>query len=227
MTTSVPPPFTETLNKINALLLRLDTQLGTTSLSETELSSLTLPSHHSPLATIPLSNTPSPSDDLFNVCDLRVGKILKCEPLPSYTDIYALSVDINEQHPRTIACGLRKHLPPEALLNTSVIVFANLKPKQFGKAFVSQGMLMCANHLRQQFELIQPESSAKPGDKVYIEGTICNANATTPMIPNNKFAKAIELFNTDEQCCVVFNQRRLRTACGFVKARTLKNAHVG
>ena len=217
MTASVQQPFTETLNKINSLLLRLDTQLGTTSLSEAELSS----------TAIPLSNVPSPSDGLFNVCELRVGKILKCEPLPSYTDIYALSVDLNEQHSRTIACGLRKHLPPEALLNASVIVFANLEPKQFGNAFVSQGMLMCANHLRQQFELIQPESSAKPGDKVYIEGTSCDASATTPMIPNDKLAEVIELFSTDEQGCVVFNQRRLRTQCGFIKAKTLKNAHVG
>lgn len=227
MTTSIPQPFRETFTKINTLLLHLDTQLGTTSLTKDELSSLAIPSHYSPLATIPLSTTPSPSDDLFNLCDLRVGKVLRCEPLPSYTDIYALSVDLNEQRPRTIACGLRKHIPAEAIVNTLVIVFANLKPKQFGKDFASHGMLMCANQLRQQFELVQPESTAKPGDIVYMEGMSCNAGGNAAVMPSSKFGKAIEMFSTDEQCCVVFGQRRLRTTCGVVRARTLRNAHVG
>jgi tRNA-binding EMAP/Myf-like protein len=44
--------------------------------------------------------------DVFNACDLRVGKIVECEKHPDSEKLYIEKIDIGEENLRTIGSGL-------------------------------------------------------------------------------------------------------------------------
>ena len=66
---------------------------------------------------------------------------------------------------------------------------------------------------------------AKPGDKVYLEGTTLNKEVV-PTITGGKFGKAIELFATDAECKCMYNGSHMLTESGNITVKTLKNAHI-
>jgi tRNA-binding EMAP/Myf-like protein len=70
--------------------------------------------------------------NLFNECDLRVGKIIDLKYMENSDKVYLLKIDVGEAEPREIGTGLRKYVKEEDLLNHKCIVFANLKPKKLG-----------------------------------------------------------------------------------------------
>jgi tRNA-binding EMAP/Myf-like protein len=75
--------------------------------------------------------------NLFNECDLRVGKIIDLKYMENSDKVYLLKIDVGEAEPREIGTGLRKYVKEEDLLNHKCIVFANLKPKKLGgKAYL-------------------------------------------------------------------------------------------
>jgi len=69
---------------------------------------------------------------IFNDCDLRVGKIIELKYMEDSDKVYLLKIDVGEEEPREIGTGLRKYVKEEDLLNKNCIVFANLKPKKLG-----------------------------------------------------------------------------------------------
>jgi len=99
--------------------------------------------------------------DLFQECDLRVGKVKEISAYENLNDIYYLKVDLGEENLREIGTGLKKYLPPEEFLNKFVIVFANLKPKKLN-TFFSNGMLLSSfDEKEENFELVRPDDSKK------------------------------------------------------------------
>jgi methionyl-tRNA synthetase len=82
------------------------------------------------------------SYDQFTAVDLRVGLVQSCERVPKKDKLLKLSVDVGEPALRTIVAGLALSFQPEELVGKRVIVVANLAPREFGKGFVSQGMLL-------------------------------------------------------------------------------------
>eukprot|EP00349_Pseudokeronopsis_sp_Brazil_P008536 CAMPEP_0202959242 /NCGR_PEP_ID=MMETSP1396-20130829/3487_1 /ASSEMBLY_ACC=CAM_ASM_000872 /TAXON_ID= /ORGANISM="Pseudokeronopsis sp., Strain Brazil" /LENGTH=90 /DNA_ID=CAMNT_0049677727 /DNA_START=254 /DNA_END=526 /DNA_ORIENTATION=+ len=85
-------------------------------------------------------------DEVWEVCskcDLRVGKIISCEPHPDSAHLYREMIDIGEGQPREIGSGLQGKIPVEEMLKGEIIVFANLKPKKLAD-IMSRGMVMCA-----------------------------------------------------------------------------------
>lgn len=177
----------------------------------------------------PKAQKKADKNELFAACDLRVGKVLECKILEGFNDVYALKIDLNEGEPRIIGTGLRQYVPAEVIQDSSVIVFSNLKPKKFGNALASQGMIMCASisneEKKETIELLRPHEDAKPGDKVYLEGTELNKEVC-PVLSSGRFSKAIELFASDGECFAMYNGIKMRTETGFIKAPTLKNAHI-
>ena len=168
-------------------------------------------------------------NELFKECDLRVGLVTKCEILQGFDEVYSLLIDIGEESPRVIGTGLRKYVPQEEIANSKVVVFSNLKPKRFGTDFASNGMIMCASikegEKKEVIELIRPNENAKPGDRVYIEGTPLS-NEKEGQISGGKFGKALENFFTNEECICQYNGIKMMTNDGPIKVKSLKNAKI-
>ena len=66
--------------------------------------------------------------DDFAKVDLRVAKIIECEPVKKAKKLLKLSLDDGTGTPRTVASGIAKWYKPDDLIGKSVIVVSNLKP---------------------------------------------------------------------------------------------------
>lgn len=81
----------------------------------------------------------------FEKLDIRVGKILSAEKVKKSNKLVCCQVEIGHPDgPVQIVAGIAKHYMPEALVNRSVLVLANLKPRElFG--LKSSGMILAAS----------------------------------------------------------------------------------
>jgi methionyl-tRNA synthetase len=81
--------------------------------------------------------------DDFKKLDLRVGRILKAQPVPKSKKLLQVEVDLGFET-RTIVAGISQTYQPEELVDKKVIVIANLKPATL-MGVPSQGMLLAGN----------------------------------------------------------------------------------
>ena len=103
------------------------------------------------------------SIDDFSRIDLRVGKILSVEGHPSAERLYVLKVDIKEKVIQLVA-GIKQHYTEEELKGKSVIVVANLEPKQL-RGVLSEGMLLAASG-ENTLGVLTVDRDIEPGSKV-------------------------------------------------------------
>ncbi len=165
--------------------------------------------------------------EVFKLSDLRVGYVEECTILEGFKDIYSLVIDLGEPNKRIIGTGLRNYVPIEKIKNTKLVVFSNLKPKKFGKDFESNGMILTASSKdgdNKTYELIRPDENAKPGEKVYLDGTELDPKKEATITPK-RFGQLMEHLKTDDDCFCVYDGVKIRTESGFIKA-TLKNAPI-
>ncbi|MGE0362138.1 MAG: methionine--tRNA ligase [Vicinamibacterales bacterium] len=102
-------------------------------------------------------------DDFMKV-ELRTAKILAAERLPKSKRLLKLSVDAGEPQPRTILAGIAESYEPEAIVGRSIVIVANLKPREM-MGLVSQGMVLAASTDGGPAMLVNPEP-ALPGTRV-------------------------------------------------------------
>ena len=180
--------FGESIMKLNKIIFNLDTQLGlvseighsastnnkAASIMTCNKVNLETTKHHQPENTNQQTGTKNEEkpkkenkkvkkapeeNDLFQECDLRVGRVKEISAYENLNDIYYLKVDLGEENLREIGTGLKKYLPPEEFHNKLVIVFANLKPKKLN-TFFSNGMLLSSfDEKGEIFELVRPDDS--------------------------------------------------------------------
>ena len=165
--------------------------------------------------------------EIFKLCDLRVGYVEECTILEGFNDIYSLIIDLGEENKRHIGTGLRNHVPIEKIKNTKIIVFSNLKPKKFGKDFESNGMILTSSLKDGEnkiYELIRPDDKAKPGEKVYLDGTELDPKKEATISPK-RFGQILDNLKTNDECFCLYDGTKLRTESGFVTA-PLKNAPI-
>ena len=165
--------------------------------------------------------------EIFKLCDLRVGYVEECTILEGFNDIYSLIIDLGEENKRHIGTGLRNYVPIEKIKNTKIVVFSNLKPKKFGKDFESNGMILtsCSKEGEKKiYELIRPDDNAKPGEKVYLDGTELDPKKEATISPK-RFGQIIDNLKTNDECFCTYDGTKLRTETGFIKA-PLKNAPI-
>ncbi len=82
-------------------------------------------------------------DDFMKV-DLRVAKIIDCEPVKKAKKLLKLTLDDGSDTPRTVCSGIALWYTPDELKGKSVILVANLKPAVLC-GVESQGMLLAAD----------------------------------------------------------------------------------
>lgn len=81
--------------------------------------------------------------DDFAKLDLRLGKILECEPVKKSDRLYKLQVKIGEET-RQIVSSIREFFSPDELVGKTVVVVYNLKSVKF-RGEMSCGMLLAAS----------------------------------------------------------------------------------
>jgi tRNA-binding protein len=102
----------------------------------------------------------------FSSIELRVGRIIEVEDLETARKpMYKLKIDLGpEIGIRNIAAGLKSYYPKEQLLNTLVVVIANLEPKSIA-GFVSEGMLLAADD-GTNVVLVRPDKEIAVGSRL-------------------------------------------------------------
>ena len=80
--------------------------------------------------------------DDFEKVDLRVVKVLACEPIKGAKKLLKLKVDLGGEE-RQVVSGIAKYYKPEELIGKNVVLVANLKPVKL-RGELSQGMILCA-----------------------------------------------------------------------------------
>jgi methionyl-tRNA synthetase len=100
--------------------------------------------------------------DQFDRFDLRAGRILEAERVPNTEKLLKLTVDIGEK--RTIVASIGKAFAPEALLERTVVVIANLKPVRI-RGILSEGMLLAAG-TDEALSLVTLSGQVAPGEKI-------------------------------------------------------------
>ena len=113
-----------------------------------------------------MSDTPDviQIDDFLKV-DLRIAKVLEAGDHPNADRLLILKVDLgNEQ--RQICAGLKGHYDPADLVGKSIVVCANLAPRNM-RGEPSEGMLLAAStEDHSQIILLTPETDIAPGSKI-------------------------------------------------------------
>ncbi len=101
--------------------------------------------------------------DDFARLDLRVARVLSCEPVAGSDKLLCLQVDAGE--PRQVVSGIARFYKPEALVGRSVILVKNLKSVKL-RGVMSQGMILCAENNDDEVSVLFAPEGMKPGAKV-------------------------------------------------------------
>jgi methionyl-tRNA synthetase len=81
--------------------------------------------------------------DDFEKLDLRVVKVIACEPVKGAKKLLKLKVDLGGEE-RQVISGIAKNYKPEELVGKNVVLVANLKPVKL-RGELSQGMILAAS----------------------------------------------------------------------------------
>lgn len=101
--------------------------------------------------------------DDFAKVDLKVGKILECEPHPKADRLLVFKIDLGNEV-RTIVSGIRKFYSETDLIGKKVIVVTNLKPVNL-RGVESNGMILAASGGK-DLSVLTVLSDMKEGAKV-------------------------------------------------------------
>ncbi|MBR4728247.1 MAG: methionine--tRNA ligase subunit beta, partial [Clostridia bacterium] len=91
--------------------------------------------------------------DEFAKVDLRVMKVLACEPVPKADKLLKLTLDDGTGTPRTVVSGIAKWYQPADLTGHSVIVVTNLEPRML-RGVESRGMVLSAEVSKDEIKVL-------------------------------------------------------------------------
>lgn len=82
--------------------------------------------------------------DHFMETELRVAKVIACEPVPKSKKLLKIQLDDGTDTPRQVVSGIRQWYSPDDLIGKSIILVANLKPAKLC-GVESNGMILAAD----------------------------------------------------------------------------------
>ncbi len=106
----------------------------------------------------------------FARVDLRVAKVLEAVDHPKADRLLKLTLDDGSGTPRQICAGIKGHYKPEDLVGKSIVIVANLAPRQL-RGEESRGMLLAGSDAAKGQEertvvLLSPMADLPPGSIV-------------------------------------------------------------
>ena len=113
---------------------------------------------------------PTISIDEFAKIDLRIAKIVKCEPVEGSVKLLRLSLDVGEGRLRQVFSGIASQYKPEDLQGKLTVMVANLAPRKM-KFGISEGMVLAASHADDKAQpgihVLEPSAGAQPGMRIH------------------------------------------------------------
>ncbi|MCY7308122.1 MAG: methionine--tRNA ligase subunit beta, partial [Rhodoferax sp.] len=112
---------------------------------------------------------PTISIDDFAKIDLRIAKIVNCEPVEGSIKLLRLTLDVGEGKTRNVFSGIASTYQPQDLVGKLTVMVANLAPRKM-KFGISEGMVLAASHadpsLAAGIHVLEPWPGAQPGMRV-------------------------------------------------------------
>ncbi|MEO5795630.1 MAG: methionine--tRNA ligase subunit beta, partial [Rhodoferax sp.] len=112
---------------------------------------------------------PTISIDDFAKVDLRIAKIVNCEPVDGSTKLLRLTLDAGEGRIRNVFSGIAAHYQPDQLIGKLTVLVANLAPRKM-KFGISEGMVLAASHADEKAQpgiyVLEPFPGAQPGMRI-------------------------------------------------------------
>lgn len=118
-----------------------------------------------PLANEPLVAEHCSIDD-FTKVDLRVARVVAANSVTGADKLLQLTLSLGGEGTRNVFAGIKSVYKPEDLVGRLVIFCANLAPRKM-KFGVSEGMVLAAGAGGQEIYLLNPDTGAKPGQRVH------------------------------------------------------------
>jgi len=113
---------------------------------------------------------PTISIDDFAKVDLRIAKIVKCEPVEGSVKLLRLSLDVGEGRLRQVFSGIASQYKPEDLEGKLTVMVANLAPRKM-KFGISEGMVLAASHADEKAQpgihVLEASAGAQPGMRIH------------------------------------------------------------
>ena len=107
-----------------------------------------------------------PADTFFNV-DIRVGRVVSCEPFPeARRPAYRLSVDFGPLGVRRSSARLTDRYRPEDLEGRLVVAVVNLPPRQVGPVRSEVLVLGAYERGGEAVARLAPDGDCEPGDRI-------------------------------------------------------------
>ncbi len=107
--------------------------------------------------------------DDFAKIDLRIARIVNCEPVEGSTKLLRLTLDVGEGKTRNVFSGIASAYQPAQLIGKLTVVVANLAPRKM-KFGVSEGMVLAASHADEKahpgIHILEPWPGATPGMRI-------------------------------------------------------------
>ncbi len=101
--------------------------------------------------------------EAFGAVELRVAKILECEPVPKAKKLLKLQVDLGYEK-RQVVSGIAKFYQPNELIGKKVVLVTNLKPVKLC-GVDSNGMILASGE--EDVKVVFLSDDAKLGDRIH------------------------------------------------------------
>jgi len=100
--------------------------------------------------------------DDFSKIDMRIGLIVSVERVPETDKLLKLSVDFNEEAPRTVVSGIAGYFAdPQVLVGKRVPFVTNLEPRTI-RGLTSQAMIVAVHTEEGAFSILEPTMAEIP-----------------------------------------------------------------
>ena len=106
------------------------------------------------------------SIDDFTKIDLRVARVIAANEVVGADKLLQLTLSMGGEGTRNVFAGIKSAYKPEDLVGRLVILCANLAPRKM-KFGLSEGMVLAAGAGGKEIYLLNPDSGAKPGQRVH------------------------------------------------------------
>ena len=104
------------------------------------------------------------SFDDFSRIDLRVGKIVKAEPMPKSAKLLKLTIDVGGNQLKIAVAGIAAYYKPEELEGRLIAVIVNLPPREI--MGVNSDVMILASQDRRTLALIRPDKPVETGSRI-------------------------------------------------------------
>lgn len=100
----------------------------------------------------------------FSKSELKVATVKSAERVEGSEKLIKMAIDLGDEQ-RQLVAGIGKQYAPEDLVNTQIIVVANLEPRQL-MGIESQGMLLAAHGSEGEPILLRPDKETPNGSQI-------------------------------------------------------------